>query len=119
MVNRLQYYQPDDWVYCKGRRKKLSISIDKEIALKIAERSRGTPRIAIKLLKRVRDVAQLDNCENISLAHVDQALLLQQVDAEGLDEHYRRFLTALRQQFKGGPVGLNTLAAALSETPHH
>jgi len=116
LVHRLQYYQPDELgVIVERAAKKLSISIDKEIALKIAERSRGTPRIALKLLKRVRDVAQLDNCENISLAHVDQALLLQQVDAEGLDEHDRRYLTALRQQFKGGPVGLNTLAAALSE----
>jgi Holliday junction DNA helicase RuvB len=116
LVHRLQYYQPDELgVIVERAAKKLSISIDKEIALKIAERSRGTPRIALKLLKRVRDVAQLDNCENISPEHVDQALLLQQVDAEGLDEHDRRYLTALRQQFKGGPVGLNTLAAALSE----
>lgn len=116
LVHRLQYYQPDELsVIVQRAAQKLSFTIDTEIALRISERSRGTPRIALKLLKRVRDVAQLDDCDAISPDHVEQGLSLQQVDAEGLDEHDRRYLEILRQQFKGGPVGLNTLAAAMSE----
>jgi len=116
LVHRLHYYEPEELsVIIQRAAEKLAFQIDKEIALQISERARGTPRIALKLLKRVRDVAQLDECEVISPEHVEQGLLLQQVDAEGLDEHDRRYLDVLKQQFKGGPVGLNTLAAALSE----
>lgn len=116
LVHRMYFYSPSELAtILQQAAHKLEFQIDTNIALEIARRSRGTPRIALKLLKRVRDVAQLDGSETISTAHVDEALALQQVDAEGLDEHDRRYLQALKQQFHGGPVGLQTLAAALSE----
>lgn len=116
LVHRLNYYSPAELsVIIQRAAEKLSFHIDRDIALLISERARGTPRIALKLLKRVRDVAQLDDSGTIGPKHVEQGLNLQQVDAEGLDEHDRRYLDVLQKQFKGGPVGLNTLSAALSE----
>lgn len=116
LVHRLNYYSPAELsVIIQRAAEKLSFHIDRDIALLISERARGTPRIALKLLKRVRDVAQLDDSGTIGSKHVEQGLNLQQVDAEGLDEHDRRYLDVLQKQFKGGPVGLNTLSAALSE----
>lgn len=116
LVHRLYYYQPDELaVILQQAAGKLEFEIAQPIALEIARRSRGTPRIALKLLKRVRDVAQLANCNQVTDDHVEEALQLQQVDQEGLDEHDRRYLQVLRQQFNGGPAGLQTLAAALSE----
>jgi Holliday junction DNA helicase RuvB len=116
LTHRLQYYTPDDLsVILQTAAGKLSMQIDSETAVVIARRSRGTPRVALKLLKRVRDVAQLDGAQEIQPRHVDEALKLQQVDQEGLDEHDRRYLKVLSQEFHGGPVGLQTLSAALSE----
>lgn len=116
LVHRMHFYQPQELVVILQQAAvKLQFSIASDIALEIARRARGTPRIALKLLKRVRDVAQLDDSEKITTKHVSEALSLQQVDEEGLDEHDRRYLEVLRQQFHGGPVGLQTLAAALSE----
>ncbi len=116
LTHRLQYYTPDDLsVILQTAAGKLSMQIDSDTAVVIARRSRGTPRVALKLLKRVRDVAQLDGAQEIQPRHVDEALKLQQVDQEGLDEHDRRYLKVLSQEFHGGPVGLQTLSAALSE----
>lgn len=118
LTHRLRYYQPDELGSILQRAaQKLSFSLPKEVALELARRSRGTPRIALKLLKRVRDIAQLAGSSSLGSIHVDQALQLQQVDAEGLDEHDRRYLQVLKQQFQGGPAGLQTMAAALSEDP--
>jgi Holliday junction DNA helicase RuvB len=116
LVHRLNYYFPEELaVIIERAAAKLACQIKPDIAVLIAERSRGTPRIALKLLKRVRDVAQLAGTELLSRDHVEQGLQLQQIDENGLDEHDRRYLEILGEQFKGGPVGLNTLAAALSE----
>jgi Holliday junction DNA helicase RuvB len=116
LVHRLNYYLPDELVVILRRAaEKLKLVLSEECAFSIARRSRGTPRIALKLLKRVRDIAQLAGKNEIDVEHVEEALRLQQVDEQGLDEHDHRYLLALREQFKGGPVGIQTLAAALSE----
>lgn len=116
LVHRMHFYGPDQLaVILQQAAGKLSFALAQPIAVEIARRSRGTPRIALKLLKRVRDVAQLAQSEAITSDHVAEALSLQQVDIDGLDEHDRRYLEVLKVQFKGGPVGVQTLAAALSE----
>lgn len=116
LVHRLNYYLPPDLVVIIQRAaEKLQMNIPTDCALSLAKRSRGTPRIALKLLKRVRDISQLDGKSEISTQHIDEALRLQQVDEQGLDEHDHRYLDALSIQFKGGPVGVQTMAAALSE----
>jgi Holliday junction DNA helicase RuvB len=116
LVHRLQYYQPEELVTILQRAaEKLQMTLPTDCALSLARRSRGTPRIALKLLKRVRDISQLDGKSEIEPKHIDEALRLQQVDEEGLDEHDHRYLNTLKVQFKGGPVGVQTMAAALSE----
>jgi len=116
LVHRLDYYQPEELVtILQKAAEKLQFRLPDEIALSVARRARGTPRIALKLLKRVRDVSQLAGVSEMSEQHVHEALQLQNVDEEGLNEHDHRYLNALKIQFKGGPVGLQTMAAALSE----
>jgi Holliday junction DNA helicase RuvB len=116
LVHRVSYYQPVELSQIIQQAAiKLGLTLAAEEALLLAQRSRGTPRIALKLLKRVRDFAQLAEAESIRAEDVEAALALQQVDADGLDEHDRRYLDVLRQQFQGGPVGVQTMAAALSE----
>lgn len=116
LVHRVQYYHPEELVVILRRAgEKLGVELSDMVALALARRSRGTPRIALKLLKRVRDMAQLDKSSSVQEKHLADALELQQIDEEGLDEHDRRYLSVLKNQFQGGPVGLQTLAAALSE----
>lgn len=118
LVHRVRYYLPDELaVILQQAAQKLEMQLQPSEALSLAKRSRGTPRIALKLLKRVRDVAQLAGQTVVQPAHVDQALSLQQIDIDGLDEHDRRYLEVLAKHFRGGPVGVQTLAAALSEDP--
>ncbi len=118
LVHRVSYYEPNELaVILQQAATKLSLDLGGEVAQQLARRSRGTPRIALKLLKRVRDVAQLAKSATVEERHLQEALRLQEVDEEGLDEHDRRYLTVLRETFKGGPVGLQTMAAALSEDP--
>lgn len=118
LVHRVSYYEvPELAVILQKAGKKLHLELSHEVASQLARRSRGTPRIALKLLKRVRDVAQLAQSETIEMPHLHEALRLQEVDEEGLDEHDRRYLSVLKDKFKGGPVGLQTMAAALSEDP--
>ena len=93
----------------------LEIDIEERGALEIARRSRGTPRIANRLLKRVRDFAQITGDGVITDAVADQALAMLEVDKMGLDHTDRRMLEAMILKFAGGPVGLDTLAAAISE----
>jgi Holliday junction DNA helicase RuvB len=93
----------------------LSVSITGEAASEIGMRARGTPRVALRLLRRVRDVAQVREMEMIEVSLAKSALDMLGVDAQGLDEQDRKFLTALIELFDGGPVGLSTLAAALNE----
>lgn len=116
MVHRLHYYDvPELTTILVRAASKLHFSLLPAHAEHLARRSRGTPRIALRLLKRVRDVAQLAKSATVLPEHIEQALTLQEVDEEGLDEHDRRYLRVLAEQFRGGPVGLSTLAAALSE----
>ena len=93
----------------------LGIVIDDAAAHEIARRSRGTPRIANRLLKRVRDFAQVKHDGRVSVAVAKEALAALDVDDQGLDDDDRRVLTAIVDKFSGGPVGLETLAAAVSD----
>ena len=93
----------------------LGLAIDAKAIEQIASRSRGTPRIANRLLRRVRDYAQVKGSNKLSLNHANEALEMYEVDAAGLDRLDRSVLTALVERFGGGPVGLSTLAIAVGE----
>lgn len=93
----------------------LGIAIEAKAIEQIASRSRGTPRIANRLLRRVRDYAQVKGSNKLSLVHANEALEMYEVDAAGLDRLDRSVLTALVERFGGGPVGLSTLAIAVGE----
>ncbi|GHV52249.1 Holliday junction ATP-dependent DNA helicase RuvB [Synergistales bacterium] len=93
----------------------LSVGISKDAAYETGMRSRGTPRVALRLLRRVRDVAQVRGASSIDIEVTKAALDMLGVDGQGLDEQDRKFLRALTELFDGGPVGLSTLAAALNE----
>jgi Holliday junction DNA helicase RuvB len=93
----------------------LGLSIEAKAIEQIASRSRGTPRIANRLLRRVRDYAQVKGSNKLSLDHANDALEMYEVDAAGLDRLDRSVLTALIERFGGGPVGLSTLAIAVGE----
>jgi Holliday junction DNA helicase RuvB len=93
----------------------LGISIDDKGAAEIAQRARGTPRIANRLLRRVRDFAQVEGNGDITAALARSALDRLEVDARGFDEMDRRLLAYIIDKFAGGPVGIETLAAALGE----
>ena len=116
VISRLEYYTPDALVHIIKRAAEiLDIAIEDEGALEIARRSRGTPRVANRLLKRVRDVAQIEGSGVITNAIADKALRMLEVDEAGLDHTDRRMLRTMIEKFAGGPVGLDTLAAAISE----
>jgi Holliday junction DNA helicase RuvB len=93
----------------------MNVSIRPEAALQIAARSRGTPRVALRLLRRVRDVADVRGISPIDADAASQAMNLLEIDPYGLDEGDRRILRAIIDLFDGGPVGLSTVAAALNE----
>ncbi len=116
VISRLEYYEPEALIHIIKRAAEiLEIDIEERGALEIARRSRGTPRIANRLLKRVRDFAQITGDGVITDAVADQALAMLEVDKMGLDHTDRRMLEAMILKFGGGPVGLDTLAAAISE----
>lgn len=116
VISRLDYYEPEDLVLIVTRTAGiLGVEITREGALEIAGRSRGTPRVANRLLKRVRDYAQVKADGIITSEVASEALKFLEVDALGLDQADRRLLLAIIQKFEGGPVGLETLAAATSE----
>lgn len=118
VIHRMRYYEPEKiMVILQKAAVKLQIDLDQESALEIAKRSRGTPRIALKLLKRVRDFAQVRTDGEISAKHVRNALDMLTVDTLGLDDSDRRFLQLIIEKHHGGPVGLTTIAATLSEDP--
>lgn len=113
---RLEFYKPEELQYIISRAAEiLNVQIDKEGAMEIASRSRGTPRIANRLLKRVRDFAQVLGMESINRQLAAEALAKLEVDAKGLDRNDRRILQAIVKTFGGGPVGIETIAAAVSE----
>lgn len=116
IVHRLQYYNSDELKRIVQRSSALlEIEITEEGAMEIGRRSRGTPRIANRLLRRVRDFAQVENDGNIDKDIADSSLQRLGVDRYGLDEMDRRLLTALIDKFGGGPCGLETLSAAVGE----
>ncbi len=113
---RLEFYKPKELQYIIVRAAEiLGVEINKEGAEEIARRSRGTPRIANRLLKRVRDFAQVSGEQLISGQLASEALSRLEVDALGLDRSDRRILGSIVNTFGGGPVGIETIAAAVSE----
>ena len=117
VISRLEYYSTEALVEIITRAAQiLKIPIELGGAQEIARRSRGTPRIANRLLKRVRDFAQVDGLKVITDEIADKALLALEVDRVGLDHTDRRMLDAMIKKFHGGPVGLETIAASISET---
>ena len=115
--SRLQYYTTDLLTTIVQRSALiLGVPISMEAAIEIAGRSRGTPRIANALLRRVRDFAQIKGDGNIDIKIAKFALEALNVDAHGLDEMDNRILTTIIEKFKGGPVGITTLATAVSES---
>jgi Holliday junction DNA helicase RuvB len=113
---RLQFYTPEELerIVLRGARV-LGVELAASGAQEIAKRSRGTPRVAGRLLRRVRDFAAVDGAKRIDAAAADAALKRLEVDAQGLDAMDRRFLNCIAANYDGGPVGVETLAAALSE----
>ncbi|MGI6099410.1 MAG: Holliday junction branch migration DNA helicase RuvB [Lentisphaerae bacterium] len=118
LSNRLDYYLAEDLAgIIRRSADKLGVSIDDEGAMEIAGRSRGTPRIANNLLRRVRDFAQVRADNHISRVVANEALALLEIDPYGLDEMDKRLLETLLFKFAGGPVGINTLSVAVGEEP--
>ena len=116
VVNRLEFYTEEELMTIILRSAKvLEVEIEEEGALELARRSRGTPRLANRLLKRVRDFAQVKYDGKITKQVADYALDLLDVDKYGLDHIDRGILLTMIEKFQGGPVGLDTLAAAISE----
>lgn len=112
----LEFYKPEELQFIITRAAEiLNVKIDKEGAMEIARRSRGTPRIANRLLKRVRDFAQVLGVEVINCQLADEALAKLEVDRYGFDRNDRKILTTIVKTFGGGPVGIETIAAAVSE----
>jgi Holliday junction DNA helicase RuvB len=118
MTYRLDYYEAADLARIVRRSARiLGVEIDREAAEEIARRARGTPRIANRILRRVRDVAEVRHDGAVTLAVACEALELLEVDGEGLERIDRELLRAILHKFDGGPVGLSTLAVSLGEEP--
>ena len=113
---RLEYYTPDELLRIIERSAGiLSLAIDADAAAEIARRSRGTPRVANRILRRVRDVAQVRGWAAVDREGSLEALELLGVDEDGLDRADREYLRAIAERFNGGPVGLSTIAVAIGE----
>lgn len=116
IVHQLNYYSNEELKQIIKRTSKIfNYEIEEDASLELARRSRGTPRIANRLFKRIRDFAQYNNEETINLKTTDYALNKLNIDASGLDQTDRRYLEVLIDRFNGGPVGLDALAATISE----
>ncbi len=116
IISRLEFYQPEELTRIVRRSAAiLGIAVAEDGAMEIAGRSRGTPRIANRLLRRVRDFAEVQGQGIVTRASADQALCRLEVDRQGFDHMDRALLLAIIEKFSGGPVGLETLAAALGE----
>jgi len=117
-VYRLDYYdQPAMEMIVRRAAGLLEVNADEEGISEIARRARGTPRVALRLLRRVRDFAQVRGDGNVTREMASGALDLLQVDLLGLDDLDRRVLRAIIEKYSGGPVGLNTIGASISEEP--
>ncbi len=118
MTFRLGYYEPEQLARIVRRSAGiLGVALDDEAATEIAGRSRGTPRIANRILRRVRDVAEVRHAGEVTIEVAREALALLEVDEVGLERTDRELLEAVAHKFGGGPVGLSTLAVALGEEP--
>lgn len=116
VLSRLEYYETEDLCSIVERTAEIfQTSITKEAAKEVAGRSRGTPRIANRLLKRIRDISQVKGEKEISLKTTDIALDMLQVDDVGLDHIDHKLLKGIIEGFRGGPVGLDTIAATIGE----
>lgn len=116
VIHRLEFYSPQELEHIlKRAAEKLEVTIDAESVVEIAKRARGTPRIALKLLKRARDFAQVKREGSIDNTLIHEVLSMLEVDSVGLDRSDIRFLKAIMDKHKGGPVGLETIASILSE----
>ena len=116
IVHRLEFYSPEDLLRIIVRSAKiLGIALEQDGAREIARRSRGTPRVANRLLRRVRDYAEVRAKGHITLGAARDALAMLGVDEHGLDDVDRNLLLTIIEKYGGGPVGLNTIAASLSE----
>ena len=116
IVQRLEFYNVADLATIVSRSAKiLGVDMDEGGALEVARRSRGTPRIANRLLRRVRDFAEVKGDGAVTQAIADRALDMLNVDVQGFDHLDRRLLLAMIEKFDGGPVGVESLAAAISE----
>lgn len=116
IVFHLDFYPHEDLeVICKRSAEILGVAIDEEGAREIARRSRGTPRIVNRLLRRVRDYAEVDYDGHINRAVANDALNRMEVDTYGLDEMDRKLLLTIIEKFSGGPVGLGTISASIHE----
>ncbi len=113
---RLLFYEPDELALIVSRGARiLDFDLRPDGAIEIARRARGTPRVAMRLLRRIRDFAAVHGWPQVDAASADAALLRLEVDVRGLDGMDRRYLRAIAEHYGGGPVGVETMAAALSE----
>ena len=118
MTFRLGYYEPGELASIVRRSARiLEVEIEDAAAEEIARRARGTPRVANRILRRVRDVAEVRHAGAVTLEVAREALELLEVDGEGLERTDRELLSAIAHKFGGGPVGLSTLAVSLGEEP--
>lgn len=116
VINRLDYYSPPELEEVINRSSRIfRIKIDSDAASEIARRSRGTPRVANRLLRRVRDFAQVKGTGRIEKQITLEALIAMEIDERGLDSMDRRLLFTIIKKFSGGPVGVDTLAASVQE----
>lgn len=116
VILRLSFYTPVELENIIERAsQKLMISLRPEAKKKLSQCSRGTPRIALRLLKRVRDLAQVENTNEITEDILQHSLSILDIDDMGLDDSDRRYLSIIMEKHNGGPIGIETLAAALSE----
>lgn len=116
VVNRLDFYSPEQlFKIIKRSAAILNIAVDENAGIEIARRSRGTPRIANRLLRRIRDFAQIEGDGTISFEVAQGSLRRLDVDEKGLDEMDKRILKVMVEKFGGGPVGISTLAVAVGE----
>ena len=115
---RLDYYPAENLQKIVSRSAKIiNVKIEEDASVEISKRSRGTPRIANRLLRRTRDFADFDNKKNIDLETSKKALTALEVDEFGLDEMDKEIILAIIEKYNGGPVGLNTIAVAVNEDP--
>ncbi len=116
LVHRLQHYIENELteIFTKAATK-IDVSLDPDSALQIASRSRGTPRIGLQLLKRIRDYSQVENGGELSADITNKALNLLDVDEKGLNHIDRKYLSSIIDKHQGGPIGLSTIAAILHE----